>query len=146
MKAATQPTQREIMRGLFAQQPILRARELRLQIARRQQAVLLGHREVRRRQVADALVDSGLNVSSYGECRKTVPKELHATALSEGTREVIEGRRPHRQHLGVLVVRLAASTRAPRPSRSARPRGPRSSASSTVASATPGPGASALAS
>ena len=29
MKAATQPTQREIMRGLFAQQPILRARELR---------------------------------------------------------------------------------------------------------------------
>ena len=30
MKAATQPTQREIMRGLFAQQPILRARELRL--------------------------------------------------------------------------------------------------------------------
>ncbi len=29
MKAATQPTQREIMRDLFAQQPILRARELR---------------------------------------------------------------------------------------------------------------------
>ena len=29
MKAATQPTQREIMRGLFAQQPILRARALR---------------------------------------------------------------------------------------------------------------------
>jgi len=26
MKAATQPTQREIMRDLFAQQPILRAR------------------------------------------------------------------------------------------------------------------------
>lgn len=43
-----------------------------------------GHNELWRTSVIDALVHSGLRVSSYGDCHKTVAPELRATALGTG--------------------------------------------------------------
>ena len=43
-----------------------------------------GYNELWRTSVIDALIGSGLKVSSYGDCRKTVAPELRATALGLG--------------------------------------------------------------
>lgn len=45
-----------------------------------------GYNRLWRTSVISRLVESGLRVASYGECHKTVPPELRATALNQGMR------------------------------------------------------------